>query len=199
MLKRIKTSLRKGDEIFSFNEKEIKTTLSEFWQWSVSDLISNATRGKLAEFIVAKALDIDTNSPREEWAAYDLLTSDGIKIEVKSAAYIQSWSQKTYSNIIFSIRKTHAWDSITNKQNDELRRQADVYVFALLHHQDKVTIDPLKLEQWKFYVLVTKELDDYKRSEHSITLKSLENLTKGSVNYFGLKEKIYSKYKKSHS
>ena len=30
----------------------------DFWKWSVSDLVSNATRGRLAEFIVAKALKI---------------------------------------------------------------------------------------------------------------------------------------------
>ncbi|MDM8523410.1 hypothetical protein QUF80_08570 [Desulfococcaceae bacterium HSG8] len=39
-------------------------------------------------------------------AAYDLETHDGIKIEIKSAAYVQSWHQKDYSKITFRIPKT---------------------------------------------------------------------------------------------
>jgi len=193
MLKRIKPSLKQGNEKFSFNGKQIKTTLSDFWQWYVSDLVTNATRGVLAEFIVAKALHINTKIVREEWAEYDLKTSNHIKIEVKSAAYLQSWAQKKYSIISFSIKKSH------NNRLKKLKRQADVYVFALLHHKDKQTINPLKLEQWKFYVLATKEIDDYKRSEQSITLKSLEKLAQGSVDFFQLKKKVYSKYRRYYS
>lgn len=35
-------------------------------------LVSNATRGRLAEFIVAAGLKIDTSGVRDEWAASDL-------------------------------------------------------------------------------------------------------------------------------
>ena len=56
-------------------------TLLDFWSWSASDLVSNATRGRLAEFIVANALGVESGI-REEWAAYDLATATGIKIEV---------------------------------------------------------------------------------------------------------------------
>jgi hypothetical protein len=52
----------------------LETELIEFWQWSISDLVSNVSRGVLAEFIVAKALEINTvSNVRDEWAAYDLL------------------------------------------------------------------------------------------------------------------------------
>ena len=57
-----------------------------------------------------------------------------------------------------------------------LRRHADVYVFALLAHQDKASVDPLDLAQWKFYVLPTSTLDSRNRSQYSITLKSLSTL-----------------------
>jgi len=73
----------------------------DFWKLSVSDLLSNTTRGTLAEFIVAMAMDIDLSNFREEWDAYDLETKNGIKIEVKTSAYLQSWFQKNYSKIIF--------------------------------------------------------------------------------------------------
>jgi hypothetical protein len=62
--------------------------LLSFWQWSASDLLSNATRGTVAEYLVARALDADPEGIRDEWAAYDLKTKDGVKVEVKSAAYL---------------------------------------------------------------------------------------------------------------
>ena len=34
--------------------------LLNFWQWTASDLVSNSTRGVLAEFLVARALGLDT-------------------------------------------------------------------------------------------------------------------------------------------
>jgi len=38
--------------------------MEDFWRWSASDLLSNALRGVLAEFIVARALGIDTTAAR---------------------------------------------------------------------------------------------------------------------------------------
>ena len=63
-------------------------------------MLSNATRGRFAEFIVGTAIGLDIKILREEWDAYDLLTNYGAKIEIKSAAYIQSWEQKGYSKCI---------------------------------------------------------------------------------------------------
>lgn len=64
---------------------------SAFWRWSASDLVSNTMRGVLAEYIVALAMGIDTEEGvRREWDAYGLVLGDGTKVEVKSAAYIQS-------------------------------------------------------------------------------------------------------------
>ena len=65
-------------------------------------------RGLLAEYIVAHALDL-ADAVRSEWDAYDLLLPNGIKLEVKSAAYIQSWYQKEYSNISFAIRSKYVY------------------------------------------------------------------------------------------
>jgi hypothetical protein len=175
-LARLKVKLKTGNECFHSHGASLGYTLLDFWRWSVSDLVSNATRGRLAEFIVAKALGISTDDVRDEWAAYDLISPDGVKVEVKSAAYVQSWSQKRYSSIQFLTRKTRPWDPDTGLQAAEAKRQAEVYVFALLAHKVKANLDPLDLSQWRFYVLPTVKLDDYPRSQHSITLKSLEGL-----------------------
>lgn len=152
-------------------------TLQDFWQWSLSDLVSNASRGVLAEFIVATALGVDLKVPRDEWKAYDLLTPEGTKVEVKSAAYVQSWYQRKLSNIVFSTKPSHGWDAGTNEMDKEVTRQADVYVFCLLKHQDKDTIDPLNLDQWDFYVVSTKELDDSIGNQACIRLKALKKLS----------------------
>lgn len=194
-LTQIKATPKNGDEKLSYEGKESDNSLLDFWKWSVSDILSNATRGRFAEFVVGTAIDLNPEDLRDEWDAYDLTSKDGIKIEVKSAAYIQSWNQNDYSKISFSIRKARFWDAQTNMRQAEARRHADIYVFCLLNHKDQATIDPLKLEQWEFYVMPTFELDNYRRSQSSITLKSLRNICEVS-HYSELKEIIEISYKK---
>lgn len=186
---KIKAKPKIGNEVISENGVNTKYTLLDFWRWSVSDILSNATRGRFAEFIVGAAVQLNFENLRDEWDAYDLTTYEGIKIEVKSAAYIQSWRQKGYSKISFSIKPAKYWDSETNIQQGVSRRHADVYVFCHLKHKDKLTIDPLKMEQWDFYILPTYQLDNYKRSQSSITIRSLEKLAKAK-NYSELENEI---------
>lgn len=176
-LDKIQASIKSGQEQLSFNNRPLKFSLLDFWRWSASDILSNATRGVLAEFIVATATNIDITKVRDEWSAFDLITPSGIKLEIKSAAYLQSWFQRSFSIISFSTKLARHWDSTTNIQSAVAQRHADVYVFCLLKHEDKTTVDPLNLDHWDFYVLATQELNDYKRSQHSITLKSLKGLT----------------------
>ena len=152
--------------------------------------MSNCTRGILAEYIVGKALGcIKDADIRDEWGAYDLITQAGVRIEVKSAAYLQSWQQNRLSRISFNVPKTLGWDRETNKFDDEKKRQADVYVFALIFHKDKDTVNPLDISQWEFFVLPTKVLDQRERSQYSITLPSLKKLT-DSVSFFELGQAV---------
>jgi hypothetical protein len=168
--------------------------LLDFWQWSVSDLVSNITRGRLAEFIVATALGVDVSGVRAEWDAFDLKTPppSNLKVEVKSAARIQSWYQPQHSKISWRTPKTHEWDPATGRFAEEARRQADVYVFALLHHLDQETIDPLNTSQWSFFPVPTRKLDERERSQHSITLQSLQVLAGPPVTYANLLEAVNS-------
>jgi hypothetical protein len=170
--------------------RELDFDLLSFWQWSASDLLSNATRGILAEYLVARALEADPEGVRDEWAAYDLKTRDGVKIEVKSASYLQSWHQDKLSRVSFVVPKTRAWDAATNRLDETPVRQADVYVFALLAHQDKQTVQPLDVSQWVFYVLPTSSLDARTRSQHSITMPTLCSLCERPVEYHGLRAAV---------
>ena len=169
-----------GSESFCASGQSAGFDLLEFWQWSASDLVDNTTRGVLAEFIVAKALGIDVHPVRVGWAPWDLgmdlETDRPIRIEVKSAAFLQSWGQRRLSTVQFVVPKRRAFNSENNSMEVIPRRHANVYVFALLWHKDKPTLDPLNLDQWRFYVLPTRTLDERTRSQHSITLHSLEAL-----------------------
>jgi hypothetical protein len=88
-LARIAASRKTGAEPFIADGRPTGMTLADFWAWSRSDLLDNTERGVLAEFIVAAAVGIPTAGVREGWAAWDLTTTDGVRIEVKSAAYLQ--------------------------------------------------------------------------------------------------------------
>ena len=188
-LGRIQQFRRDGSERFHDDDRDLGFNLLGFWEWSASDVLSNATRGRLAEYIIASAIGA-ADGVRDEWAAYDLLDPRGISIEVKSAAYIQSWHQERLSTISFNCPKSLAWDPDTNRQSDVKRRQAEVYVFALLAHQVKSTVDPFNLSQWEFYVVPTMTLDRRERSQHSITLKSLRALHGDAVGFADLSRAI---------
>ncbi len=154
----LQVTRKNGDETFSLSGNPLDLRLSAFWEWSASDLVSNATRGVLAEFLVASALGL-AGGVRTEWDAFDILLAGGTRIEVKLAAYLQSWAHAKLSNVAFSIRPTFARSSQTNQLSSELRRQADIYVFCLLIQQEKTTLDPMKIEQWEFYLLRSAVLD----------------------------------------
>ncbi len=193
--KPIKCKIKSGEEHLAF-EQELPFKLSDFWKWSVSDLMNNTTRGIFAEFIVATAVNVNFNVPRDGWAPYDLITPNGIKIEVKSASFVQSWYQEKLSEISFSIKQSLYWDSKTNKQSKTKSRYADVYVMCLLFTTDQKIINPLDLDQWRFYVLSVQEVNNYKRSKSSITLKSLKKLTK-PISYNQLNKEIKDASKKN--
>ncbi|MGY1884159.1 hypothetical protein ACI799_02490 [Blastococcus sp. SYSU DS0753] len=65
----------------------------------MSDLRSNTVRSMLAEYL-SRALGA-THRPRIEWHAYDVVTSDGLRLEVKSSAYLQAWEQSRLSTVTF--------------------------------------------------------------------------------------------------
>ena len=165
--------LKIGSEPITSGGAPTGARLLDFWRWSLSDLLDNATRGVLAEFLVGMALGCLDGAWRTEWDAYDLETADGTTIEVKSAAYLQTWHQDKLSRISFGIAPTLGWDARTDTYSAQRKRQADVYVFCLLAHRDKQTVDPLDTDQWVFYVVPTPKLDEAVGAQATIGLSSL--------------------------
>ena len=160
----------------------------EFLAWAYDDLLTNTTRGVLAEYIVAKALGI-RGTTRIEWDKYDL-DIDGVGVEVKSAAYVQTWKQTRPSTISFDISPTTGWDARTNTYAASAMRSAAVYVFCLLEGKDREHIDPLNVAQWTFYVLSTSVLNREVPEQKTIRLGPLQALCAHPCTYDELKAAI---------
>lgn len=188
---RIVTQRKSGSEQFRDGETAFDFNLLDFWQWSSSDLISNLLRGRVAEYLVAQALGLAAGF-RNEWDSWDLQMPSGTRVEVKSAAYLQTWAQESESAIVFDIRPTLAWDADTNRfaPEHERRRHADVYIFALLAHRQKETLDPLDVSQWRFYVLPSSVLDERCQTQNQISLASLLKLQPVACLFEELRTKV---------
>ena len=171
-----------GAEIFRGIKVRSGPKVLDFWQWGFSDLLTNTLRSVLAEFIVASALGIQ-DGLRDPWLEYDLITDDGIKIEVKSAAYVQSWPQDKPSPISFSIAKAKRWAFRPTRLEGKLKRHADIYVFCLLEHKDRKSIDPLNIDQWKFFVLPTGAINKKLGGQKHLSIGRLLKLNPAITSY----------------
>ena len=148
----------------------------EFHAWAYDDLLTNTTRGLLAEYIVATAVGALT-AKRVEWDRCDLKV-DGVGVEVKSAAYVQAWAQAEPSVISFDIAPKTGWDAATNTHAAGPGRSAAVYVFCLFNG-----IDPLDVKQWTFYVLPTSVLNRQVPTQKTIRLEPLKALDPQTCTY----------------
>lgn len=75
----------------------LDATVADFWSWAFSDLRANTTRACSPSSSSPKAVGA-TQPVREAWDNYDVLAPDDTRIEVKSSAYLQSWTQKWHRN-----------------------------------------------------------------------------------------------------
>ena len=137
--------------------------LTTFYRWNSGHLLENRTRGAFAEWLVHRALNISSEF-REEWAPVDA-NYKGISIEIKSAAYEQSWPQERPSSIVFSMRQ----------------KVSDLYVFCLMRGHS-----PDDLDHWDFWVVPTRALPD----QVSISLNPLRELFGDPVSFEELKPLI---------
>lgn len=174
-----------GQEVFTRGGRPGELAVLDFWQWACSELAGNTLRGVLAEFLVARALDA-CSGYRMEWAAADITTAAGMLVEVKSASYFQVWAQRKPSPIRFSIAPTHGWEAQTGAYEATARRQAHLYVFAILGRPGLETVDPLNLDDWEFLVLPSRLLTERVGGQKSIGLGPLLQLEPERVGHDGL-------------
>lgn len=177
-----------GNEHFLYDGVPINRLLLDFWSWQSSELFSNTLRGALAEYIVATALDIDSDASRVNWYEYDLLYGN-TRIEVKSSAYLQSWEREGFSRISFTIYPARPvtaslWD------DDDISRHSDVYVFCLFKSKDRETANPMMLEQWDFFVVKTSDIDKKLGSQRTVTISTIKSLPHIQCTYEDLRKSV---------
>jgi hypothetical protein len=161
-----------GDEPITGTTSRVR----DFWSWTLSDLRGNTVRPMLAEFLVARALGADER-PRIEWDAYDVTTPEGLRLEVKSAAYLQAWEQLRLSTITFG--GLHARTGSYN---------ADGYVLAVLPATEHAGYDALDVHQWAFWVLPREVLAA--TGQRSIRLSRVEALAGPALTYSELADHV---------
>lgn len=176
-----------GKEEFTLHGAGTGITVLDYWAWSCSDLYDNTMRGVMAEFLVYSSLNENTppdSQMRTNWLPYDVTSPTGRRIEVKSAAYIQSWTpDDVYSKISFDIAKKVAWDGVNYAS--EAKRNCDLYVFCVFTALTR-DISVLNLDYWDFYVLPTSVLDEKVPDQKHIALSSLLKLEPVKTDYSGL-------------
>ncbi|TKJ28307.1 hypothetical protein [Blastococcus sp. CCUG 61487] len=176
-----RAQLLTGDEPIRGTPARIR----DFWAWVLSDLRGNTVRPMMAEFLVAQALDA-VGRPRVEWEAYDVVTPDGIRVEVKSSAYVQAWAQARPSEIRFGGLNGRTWDAAGYASGSSYN--ADVYVFALETAPDHESYDPLDLDQWKFWVLPRRAVEG--TGQKGLALSRVEAMAGEPVPYSGLRDAV---------
>lgn len=175
-----------GNEEFTLRGSGIGIIIKDFWSWAYSDLLDNTGRGVMAEFLVYSSLK-GAIPPRAQmrvnWLPFDVTSPSGRRIEVKSAAYLQSWTTDFPSQIQYDIAPKLAWNG--HSYASEAKRNCDIFVFCLY---TALTCDKsiLDLDYWEFYVLPTSVLGTNIPTQKKISLSSLLKLEPAKTDYAGL-------------
>ena len=187
-----------GDEHFEFDGMPQPVLVSDFWAWAMSRLLMDGPRGDLAEFIVRMALEENISIPKRGWGECDIVCKDGTRIEVKCSSYLQEWERSAPSRPVFSIAKTVNCDvaevdgayRYVGRDGSPAQRRSDIYVFCLFAHSDRETADPLKLDQWQFFVAATRKIDELLGDRKSASIPTLEKIGAARCNFYGIQREV---------
>lgn len=187
-----------GDELFIDNGTYMDFSLSDFWQWYASDLLNHPIRGAIAEFLVAKAIGVPTDS-RPGWRSYDLLYK-GKKIEIKSCARVSDSHGGRNNRICFVIPKQLClWDEdvkdgvCTKEQLWKYEcRHSDLYVFCFLAESDPLKANPMEIDQWEFYILQTFIIDRDLGDRKTVRIPTILELGGIKCSWYELRGRIES-------
>ena len=114
----IQATRKSGKECFEGMDGE--NSLQDFWAWAFSDLVSNTERGKLAEYLVAKAMGCGTQIS-QTWESYDLLSPEGIKIEVNPPIFNHGSRRHSRRFLLVSPRQNFGMVLITWGKRNVMR------------------------------------------------------------------------------
>lgn len=162
-----------ADEKFVLHGRKTAWRIFDFFQWWSDSMMTNSVRGVLAEYIVAMALHCEKGARLDAWGPYDLVTPRGVRVEVKSSAYLQSWKQLKPSRIVFSIKPGRSYDYESGLYSERSSRNSDVYVFCVFESRERDSARLSDLDQWGFYAMRTAEIDRCFGNQKTICLSRL--------------------------
>ena len=188
------------DEMFHHKGQDLFSVL-DFWRYAYGQLEGLADT--LAEFFVAKALEIEKAENVNYWTAYDMAYRNK-RIEVKATSYVHPWNTSVSKVRTFSIEPTNNsyWGNSAEGVNGgkKLSRQSEVYVFCLNSNMDIHNNDPLNVDDWIFYVVPTFEINIYCKenpNQKKISLNVVRRLAKSGVAFHELRNAVDAAIEKS--
>lgn len=175
--------------MFVFEERSAGFEFSDFWKFHYSNIFD--LQGKIAEFIVSKALGIDHAQNDQYWTLWDISYRDK-RIEIKETSYYHSFNQegKVSKQRTFGITMANgSYDPIKSGNND-FCRQNDIYVFCLNTGETEESSYPLNLNNWEFYIVPTDVINEKCGSNKTVSLGRIKNLGFSAKRYNEIKSEI---------
>ena len=143
-------------------------------------VMNNVHRAHFVECLIAVVLGEEwelTWQQGWDWAAWDLESQSGIRLEVKQSALKQAWDRPSNTPrraARFDIAPRQGyWTRDGSSWVDRPGRPADVYVFAWHGENESELCDQRDAEQWRFFVVQKQYLPI---GQKTIVLTALEKL-----------------------
>ena len=167
-----------GNEPLRVGGHDIALTVNDFWRWSFSDFSDFSTRDVFSKFLVASSLGLTADGSARQHCARNLLWSPtgsaGIRISVRTAAYVQSGEAEHPDHILFVIPK---------------KPDCDVRLFCVFKGMTGAE-SPLKTDLWDFYALCSNALSESMSGRGYVTLPALMGLNPVWSDYYGIGDAI---------
>ena len=167
-----------GNEPLSVGGHETALTVNDFWRWSFSDFSDFSTRDAFSEFLVASSLSLTVDGNARQRRVRTLLWSPvgtaGVRVNARTAAYVQSDEAEQPDHIIFVIPK---------------KPDCDAYLFCVFKGMANAE-SPLDTDLWDFYALCSSTLDGRASESGYVTLPALMGLNPVWSNYYGIGDAI---------
>jgi hypothetical protein len=136
-------------------------------------LIQNNVRGEYIEQIVANCLSNDWAHCAGDWAGWDFERTDGVRLQVKQSADLQTWGAAKRP-ASFSIAPATGYYLNGTKWIAEPGRPAHLYLFAW-HGVVDETADQTDPRQWQFFAVSEPALP---ANAKTISVRTLKRLAK---------------------
>lgn len=177
-----------GKEKFIYGKEEMPFDLQDFWKYKYSSVYN--LQEYIAEYLVEKALEMEYSYNADSWTLFDILYRN-TRIEIKQTSYYHPWNEggKISNQRTFGITMANSNRENINSEENKFERQNDIYVFCLNNGKTKETANPMNLENWRFYIVPTKVINEECGKNKSISLNKVRKIGV-EVGFFRIKQYI---------